>query len=159
MVYEWRMPVHKKVSAQSAGEHIEELTKTHGEVTPQILLDDSRPSDALLHPLYEWDDVKAAEKYRLNQSRDIIGNLMIVNVETKESSIPPVPIRAFVSVNDRNSKASYMPTIMALSEEKTREQVIANAKAELRMFEAKYRNLIDTVSVIREYLEEKEKAS
>ena len=155
MVYEWKTPVFSKVSAQTAGEHIEKLAEQHGEVTPKLLLEDSRPKKAVLHPLYEWDDTKAAEKYRLHQSKLIIGNLVIVSVTSEDPQMPPVPVRAFVSVNYRNEKASYRPTLIALSEEATKEKVIANAMSELRSFEQKYTGLIDTEAVIREYLQNK----
>ena len=155
MVYQWKTPVFSKVPAQTAGEHIEALSERDGEVTPKSLLEDSRPADAVLHPLYEWDDGKAAEKYRLHQSKLIIGNLEIISVQHEELSIPPTPIRAFVSVNERNEKASYRPTLIALSEEETRKKVIENAKRELASFDAKYKGLIDTVAVISEFLEER----
>lgn len=153
MVYQWKTPVFSKVSAQTAGEHIEKLSEEHGEVTPKLLLEDSRPKNAVLHPLYEWDNKKAAEKYRLHQSKLIIGNLVVVSTTSEDPQIPLVPVRAFVSVNDRNEKASYRPTLIALSEEATKEKIIANALSELRSFEQKYKGLIDTEAVIRQYLE------
>ena len=152
MVYEWKTPLYK-VSAQTAGEHIEELDATYGEVTPRILLEDSRPDDALLHPLYEWDDEKAAEKYRLHQSKNILGNLVIVSVSDNQNQENEIePVRAFVSVNDRNEKASYRPTVVAMSDEETKYQVLKNASAELKMFERKYRNLLDVGELLKNFL-------
>lgn len=150
MVYSWKIPIYPKVSPQKAGEHIEELEKEHGEITPKILLDDSRPKDAVLHPCYEWDDATAAEKYRLYQSKQIIGNLVTVRVDQQ----PLEPVRAFVSIKERNESASYVTTAKALSDEKTKAQVISNAMQELRMFEAKYRGLIDVAEIMRAFVEE-----
>lgn len=151
MVYKWKVPLYKAVSAQQAGERIEELDRIHGEVTSQILLDDSRPEDAVLHPCYEWDDSVAAEKYRLHQSKKIIGNLVVVSVseENIDSEEPP-HINAFVTVNERNEKASYRPTTIALSDENMKEQILKNATAELRMFKAKYDGLVDFATLIKE---------
>jgi len=154
MVYQWKTPIFSQVSPQTAGEHIEELDRLHGEVTPKILLDDSRPEDAPLHPCYEWDDGKAAEKYRLHQSKMIIGNLVIVR--TEQEDLPPEPVRAFVSVNTGNDKASYRPTMIALSNSETKEKVIENALRELRMFEKKYRGLLNTKELIERYFNDAE---
>ena len=149
MVYAWKIPTYKKVSAQDAGEHIEELCNQHGEVTPEILLEDSRPPGAVLHPCYEWDDYKAAEKYRLYQSKKIISNLVAVTLSNNE---PVAPTVAFVSVKDRNEKASYRPVEIALSDEVTKYQVLKNAAAELKMMERKYGNLIDFSKLLEDYI-------
>lgn len=151
MTYKWKTPVYSKVSAQAAGEHIEELEKQLGEVTPKILLDDSRPEGAVLHSLYEWDDTEAAEKWRLQQSKNIIGNLVIVSVEDLGEINEPV--RAFVSVNNRNEKASYVSTVTALSNEETRQRVLKNAEAELHMFTQKYKELLDVASLLEAELQ------
>lgn len=151
MTYKWKTPVYSKVSAQTAGEHIEELERQLGEVTPKILLDDSRPVDAVLHSLYEWDDTEAAEKWRLQQSKNIIGNLVIVSVENLGEINEPV--RAFVSVSNRNEKASYVSTVTALSNEETRQRVLKNAEAELHMFTQKYKELLDVASLLEAELQ------
>lgn len=154
MVYSWKVPVYK-VSAQQAGEHIEELDRIHGEVTPQILLDDSRPTDAVLHPCYEWDDSIAAEKYRLHQSKKIIGNLVIVSVsKNKDDAEKETRVNAFVSIKERNESASYRPTVMALSNSNMKAQVVKNAVAELRMFKAKYNGIVDFESIIKEVFQQ-----
>lgn len=149
-IYKWKNPIYS-VPAQDAGERIEELNKIHGEVTPQIMVDDARPESAVLHPCYEWDDSKAAEKYRCHQSKKIIGNLHVVRIADARKE---VSVRGFVSINGRNEKASYRPFVVAMSEEKTKEQVIKNAKEELRYFKSKYENIIDVISVLKSFLEE-----
>ena len=148
MVYEWKTPLYK-VSAQTAGEHIEKLDRIHGEVTPQILLDDSRPADAVLHSCYEWDDEKAAERYRLHQSKMIIGNLVCVSINDTDKL--PEPVRAFVTVNARNEKASYRPTVIALSEENARTKVLENATKELESFQRKYAALLDVAAFLEDF--------
>lgn len=152
MVYKWRT-LDYKVPAQEAGEHMEELDKIYGEVTPQIMVDDARPDEALMHPLYEWDDSKAAEKYRCNQAKKIMSELIVVKVETPVEE-EQVPVRAFVSVKPRNETASFRPTVIAMSDENTKEIVLENARAELRAFDRKYRGLLDVVELLNEFISE-----
>ena len=151
MIYQWRT-FDYPVPAQKAGEHIEELCRKYGEVTPQILVDDARPEDALMHPLYEWNDSIAAEKYRLGQSRRITNDLIVVRVSYEEPELPE-PAKAFVSIKPRNESASYKPIVEALSDEDTKKQVIENARMELDSYTRKYRNLVDLVPILEEMIE------
>ena len=151
MVYKWRT-YDRCVPAQDVGDHIEELDKQFGEVTPQILLDDARPDKALLHPLYEWRDDVAAEKYRLGQSREIMSELVLVCVANEPVQVS-APVRAFVSVSDLKEKARYRPVVTVMSEEETRQQVIKNALAELDAFKRKYDGLVDFASLVKEWLD------
>ena len=149
MTYQWKTPIYPNVSAQDAGEHIEELCNKHGSITAKLLLDDSRPVDAVLHPCYEWDDLKAAEKYRLHQSKQIIGNLVTIEVVNNQ---PIAPTVAFVTINDRNKKAEYQPVEVALSDEESKYQVMKNAVAELKMFQRKYQKLLDLAKLLEDFL-------
>lgn len=152
MVYKWRT-MDYSVPAQDVGEHIEELEREHGEITRQLLVDDARPEAALMHPLYEWRDNVAAEKYRLSQAGKIMSELVVVRVAQQEEKEQPV-VRAFVSKTPVNTTASYISTIKALSDASTKEVVLENARRELRMMERKYRDLIDFAALLDEFREE-----
>lgn len=151
MVYQWRT-INYPVPAQAAGEHMEELVEKYGEITPQIMVDDARPDGALMHPMYEWRDDIAAEKYRHHQARKISSELIMVRVSVNDEPLPD-PVRAFVSVKPRNESASYRPAVSALSDEETKQQVIANARAEIEAFERKYRGIIDIVPILLDLIE------
>lgn len=131
---------------------MEKLNLEHGEVTPQIMVDDARPEDALMHPMYEWNDDVAAEKYRYCQARKIMSELVIIKVHESGDALPD-PVRAFVSVKPRNESASYQTIVSALSHEDTKRQVIANARAEIEAFERKYRGIVDIVPILLELIE------
>lgn len=150
MVYKWKTYDYS-VPAQVAGERIEKLDEKYGEVTPEILLEDARPEGSVLHPLYEWRDDVAAEKYRLQQSSRILRELVIVEVE-QPGSEEVVPVRAFIPTTPGNSKGSYRPIVIALSDEETKKQVFENALNELAMFEAKYKHLVDFAELINAYM-------
>ncbi len=146
--YEWKTGFYK-IPAEEVGKHMENLQREKGEVTCENLLDSARPEDSVIHSLYEWDDSAAAEKYRLEQSRKIIGNL--VRVTVVESSKPEEKkiVRAFVNVSEQKGveKAIYIDTETALSQEKTRAIVLRNALSELIAFKKKYKNFHELASV------------
>ena len=72
-VYFWKRKL--PVSAQMAGEYLEELEKKHSALTPEIVLEESREENAVLHKCFEWDDTKATEGYELEN--------IFSNLETK----------------------------------------------------------------------------
>lgn len=154
-IYRWKIPIYK-ISAQEAGEHIQKLVDKYGEVTPQILLDDARSKDSLLHSCYEWDDSKAAEKHRLNQSKQIIANLVVVSMK---NGIQSEPTNAFITIKERNERASYISVARAVSNKVTKDQVMKNALAELKMFEHKYGALLNVSELLRNFATEIEEQS
>ena len=112
MIYKWKT-YNYKTSAEVAGSVCEELDRTVG-LTPENLVDASRPEDAPLHQEFEWNDELAAEEYRKTQARLLISNLSIVIEEQKQESV-----RAFFSLQHGFHKNSglYESTITILGPE------------------------------------------
>src|SRR5574337_66181 len=88
MKYRWADGAGKRagrgVTAQVAGREIARIEARDGHVTSESLVDASRPDDAPLHPAFEWNDARAAERYRVHQASTLIR--AVVTVETKEAS-------------------------------------------------------------------------
>lgn len=143
MVYDWKRSM--PVKAQVAGEYLEQLQQAHGEITPKIVLDSARSEDALLHPCFEWNDGVAAEKYREDQARFLIRNL-VVKVEQNDS--PPKTVRAYVNVaQDMDQAGTFIDVETAVNNAKMREQMLRNAFRELQAFQEKYKNLSELAGV------------
>lgn len=152
MVYKWRT-YEQKVPAQVVGERIEQLDKEYGEVTAQTLLDDARPEASVLHPLYEWNDTVAAEKYRLSQSGKILSELVAVEVEIPDVPIEE-PLRAFASISRKNEAGRYRPIVTIMSDTDMKKQVMDNCRAEIAAVERKYKGLVDFAAILQAYLKD-----
>jgi len=48
------------------------IYQAHGELTPQIVVDEARPEGSPLHSRFDWNDQIAGEKYRLVQAQQLI---------------------------------------------------------------------------------------
>lgn len=133
MIYKWKNFSYK-TSAEVAGEVCEELDRTVG-LTPENLVEASRPEDAPLHNEFEWDDRIAAEEYRRTQARLMICNLSIVLEEQKQE-----PIRAFFSLQNgfRKNEGTYESTITIMGDSDKRKRLFDNAKRDLEAFKKKY---------------------
>lgn len=153
MVYSWKVET-VPVKAQVAGEFIEKLEEKHGKVTPRIILEASKKANAPLHSCFEWDDTKAAEKYRESQAAAILRNLT-VTVETVEEETPKT-VRAFVRATEE--KHSYISIVAAMNNEQLRESLLQAAFDELREFQRKYADLQELAEVFAAITKAEKKA-
>lgn len=149
MVYRRRSGFHIKADAQTVGEVCEGLSE-RDELTPQALVDESRPEDAPLHGEFEWNDSKAAEMYRCTQASYIIRSVVVVPEATER------PVRAFVSLEnaveseeepEKTSKQQYHRIDVAMRREDSRKAVLAQAFKELAAFRRKYMDFIELADV------------
>lgn len=81
-----------------------------GSLTASSVLDASRPKDAPLHPAFEWDNKKAAEKYRLQQA-----NTVIRCVTIKHDSGENVSIWQYVPSEAKSDAGRYLPTPVVIA--------------------------------------------
>lgn len=135
MVYKLAPGARLKTPPAIVGQVMEELSQTEEGLTAQTLLDASRPKDSPLHKEFEWDNRKAAEKYRLHQAGYIIRSIVIVADETK----PAEYTRAVFTVED----GKYESTQFIMSDEVKREKLLAIALRDLKSYERRYNNLAE----------------
>lgn len=115
----------------------EELGNT--EITAKEILEKAKNPDSELHKLFEWDDRKAAEKYRLQQAGAIVRNLVFVTDDEKEE-----PIRVFhISTEPKK----YKPTKLILQQPDEYLALLQRAKDELYAFQRKYKSLVELEEV------------
>lgn len=90
-----------------------------------------------IHRYFEWDDTKAAQKYRLAQAGRMIRCLVVV-VDEK-------PLPAAVSVRvEKSSPKSYVSISRAIQSEDLMSQVLNEAIAALKGWEFRFRTLKET---------------
>lgn len=137
--YEWKMSGLFNVDANDAGAELERIYEKHGSIEPAQVVEESRPKKAPLHSCFEWDDATAAEKYREQQARCIIANVMVVGQPESDTFT-----RAFVHVEQK-----YQPLYVVLESADKTAELLQTAMRELRTFEAKYRELSQLTPVFQ----------
>ena len=142
MVYEWKVPIYK-VPAQDAGEELERISKMHGKLTAEAVVDESRAEDAVLHGCFEWDDQRAAEQYRVSQASKLIRTIS-VKVEATDDG-QPQQVRAFFPVD-----GSYEPIRKIVSVHDLYARILETAMSELIAFKQKYQTLTELDSLFKE---------
>jgi len=134
MVYSWKSNSRIKAKAEDAAKLFESLERA-GELTPGKVVEVSRPKDAPLHNEFEWNDRKAAGKYREIQARHLI-MCLVVRDETDE--VETGPVRAFFPVTE---DATYTHINRILTDEDMREALLDKALREMEAFQRKYADL------------------
>jgi hypothetical protein len=117
MKYEWlddkrRFPIN----AQVAGEALARLTSEQGgRLTPEFVIEASRPPDAPLHKCFTWNDEKAADLYRRVEAHKLIRSVRVVREKAGEPAAQVV--RAFVPTKDDTGKHFRPATIVSRAEQ------------------------------------------
>lgn len=137
-MYKWKIEGLYGVDAQVAGNELERIYHEKGTLEPSVVVEQSKPKNAPLHSMFEWNDEAAAEKWREQQARNIIGNVVVADEPNGESFT-----RAFVHVSD-----DYRPLSIVLDDRDMTEELLMTALRELRTFEAKYSELRQLAPVL-----------
>lgn len=145
MTYQWKVPGIMPVDAQTAGNELQRIYERDGVIEPETVVLESESPSAPLHSCFEWDNEKAAHKYRITQAQGIIRAIVAVD-ETEKSP----ETRAFVSV-----EREYHPFSVVIRNPEKRDILLQNALNELHCFEKKYnslRELSGVFSAIKEVI-------
>lgn len=89
-IYEWKIKSFaKKINPDEAIQEIEKAENLYGKITAETILQVASDKKSVLHKLFEWDNSKAAEQYRLQQARTLINNIEVrIISDGAERSIP-----------------------------------------------------------------------
>lgn len=121
--------------AQKVANEISEIGES---ATPQEILEKGRNPATELHKCFEWDDSKAAEKFRIEQARTIVRCLVIRETEEPKEQKPE--IRMFYKTSGGEG---YKPTTIIMQDKDEYQKLLERAYAELSSFKNKYRSLAE----------------
>ena len=119
-------------------------TKT-GMVTPRALVDKARASDSPLHGLFEWDNSRAADRYRLYQARQHISSVRVQFMGKETSAY----WNATVEIEDVPVQG-YFSTAQVASDEAIRSVVVKEAVQNIVHWQKKYKELKELAGVVNE---------
>ena len=124
----------RKADAAVIGNALERL-KTSGPLTAERVLDDASNVRSPLHKYFEWDNQKAAHKWRLEEARRLIRSVEVVISDAKGKQIP---MRAYYSVKDSEGQRSYEAMQFVFETPDMADQVIEQALAQLESWKIKF---------------------
>ena len=131
--------LYKGVDPQKVAD---EILGIGDEATPQQIVDAARDESSELHKCFEWDNQIAAEKYRLQQARTIVCNLVIARPEQGEEK---PKLRVFYKTE---SSQGYKPSTFIFHVPDEYEKLLKQAYAELHAFKQKYNSLKELEEIL-----------
>jgi len=75
--------------------------RNNGLLIPRIVIEEARPVDSPLHNAFEWDDTKAAARYRILQAQELIRSIKITECDKE-----PVKVTMFVNLSSDRTDSS-----------------------------------------------------
>lgn len=161
MEFKRRKGFQIKTNPQIVGEYCYQLEqKKGGKLTPKELVEAARDVNSPLHNEFEWNDTKAAQKYREWQARYIISS-----IEVKLTYIPSEPERIDVKITEKSSGVKFYHSLdndgtgyenvfsISEDEEKTK-RLLENCKKDIGSFREKYNTLRSTLPRLFEAMDE-----
>ena len=144
MAYSWKPKAQMPIPAQIAGERIEQIrVQQGGNLTSTDVVDDARASESPIHPCFEWDDPTAAEKYRKDQARYLLRQI-VVTIQKEESE--SCTVRAFVNLREDN-RHSYTSVMAAMNDSEKRLQIVQRAWDELKAWKFRYQEFKELADI------------
>lgn len=135
-IVSWKIEGLFKANAQKVYEEIGDTS-----VSPEEVLEKARNEKSELHKCFEWDDSVAAEKFRLQQARQIIQLLVIIPQKKTDE-----PVRVFSITSQRNT---YQPTRLFLQQPDEYQILLKKAKIELAEFKKRYKTLSELEEIFK----------
>lgn len=161
ITFEWQPWFQKAANPHVIGERIVALTKGNkGRIYEDALIREAQAADSPLHEFFEWDDRKAAERYRSQQARTLLGGLK-VTVKIVDKSDPSLSTKTQVKFlpEDGEKTTVYTVTTTRLEAEdrlfglpeKEKQQPttrLERAQQELRVFRVRYGDIEELTTVL-----------
>lgn len=113
---------------EEIGVELSRIYAEKGELKTKTVVDEARPDGAVLHPVFEWQDSIAGEKYREWQARDLIRSIQIVNKATN------VAAHVYVNVPSPTAKekaGTYEPVSVVVNNPDKFVRALSSAQARL----------------------------
>ena len=130
------------VSASDAYNAIEKIRHDcGGELSADDVLEKARRKTHVLHPVFEWDDTKAAAEHRRTQARTLLRSIEIVYEERPEMPVRSHQITVQKKRGDEEGKTLYTTTEKAFSDPATRDLLVAKAIRDAMQFRRRFQVL------------------
>lgn len=151
--------------AQRYGERMAILEEENNGLLPEILIEDGKREDSPLHDWFEWDDKRAARRYRIEQAEHLLRSIVVM---VKSGEDEEREVRAFHAVEvkdaepsdrDGHNRKRYVSISNVLSDQNYRKQLVEIALRELEIWRKKYatyQELTWAVEAVSKVLDQKE---
>lgn len=153
--YQWHESAHdlRNIDPRLVGNQFQQITKQHGKVTPEALIEANRQPGSPLYEYFEWDNEIAGAKHRVTQGYYVLRMHCTVYADTREEKILK-PVRTMISaktlqIEDHNV-GEYIPIARVMSEQDMRDSYVRGAYRTLIRFQEQYHDIHEFARIYEE---------
>lgn len=119
----WKLKgLAKGVDPSIAHEELQRLQSKYGSLTPEVIVNEAKSKKSPLHPIFEWDNDKAAANYRLQQARILLNNIQVTIITDGEPR--QIAVYEVTTLNERyKSIDTFTPDDIDYIKTSTRHQL------------------------------------
>lgn len=126
-----------RINPNTAGRELERIRKKYKQLAPRHVVAEAEPPKAPLHAAFEWDDSKAAQRWREDTARNLIRSVVIVRENDERA-----PMYVHVKRENREdngyellSHVVSQPDMLAVAIEELRDNMVAAAEGVLTILD------------------------
>ena len=142
---------NKDADPQKIGEAVARIKQqTTGRCNSKTILEAARNKANYLHRFIEWNNALAAEKYRLDQIRELVRCIDVVDDDVQEGK----PMPAFISLIERAGRG-YHTAREVIDSVDLQNAALRQAEADLSAYERRleqFKDICDAIRVARELI-------
>jgi hypothetical protein len=128
-----------------------------GELNAHLVLDEARPEDSVLHGAFDWDDGRAAEKFRLVQAAMLIRQVKVrITQVDAAGQVTDYSVRQWQParyIDGEGETGNYLPVEQIREDPKQRQLLVNKMARDAEAFRRRYSHLREFTAVVRELLE------
>ncbi len=145
VIYEFKKGSRINLNAEKTYEELQTIKRNNisNILEPPEVVEYARNNpQSELHKGFEWNDSKAAEQYRLQQARQIIYNIRIIQVED-DVNVDVAKTVEYIPYTHLDTISGYKSTIEVYKNEEDYEQLKQQAYRDLLYWSKKYNNIVE----------------
>lgn len=113
-----------------------------GDCKPEEIVEFAEDEETELHKCFEWDDTKAAQRWRVQQARIVCNSLTVI---VEEDVDEPISYRL---IEHDSEELVYRPITVIARNEDQYNRLLYRARQEMAQFKKRYASLKELASVI-----------
>ena len=123
--FSWKLKgLAKGVDPSIAAQELQRLQEKYGGLTPEVIVKEAFHKKSPLHPIFEWDNDKAAYNYRLQQARILLNNIEVKIISDNEPRL--VSAYEVTTVNEGYKRIdTFTPNDVEYIKNSTKQQLSA----------------------------------
>jgi hypothetical protein len=120
-----------------------------GDISLQLLVDESKPKDSVLHGEFEWRNVHAANKYRLEQGRYLVKSLEIEREDVPATRVYESVRVVEIAEPEAKPKVRHVfrTTEDIMADPDTRDELLGKAIRDALAYKKRYHGLQELAKV------------